>query len=437
MNVSSAVRRPDPVTEALTEVLGRVEQIRSGAVADYIPELASADPERFAIYATSVGGRAYGAGSGADTFTIQSISKPFVYALALDDRGFDRVHRHVGFEPSGEPFNAISLDHSGRPANPMINAGAIVTSALIDGVDPQARFDRITACLSAFAGRELQIDSRVYASEAATGHRNLALAHLTRATGALVREVGDATEVYFRQCSLLVTAADLSVMGATLANDGHNPLTGVQVVSSDVARHALSMMSSCGMYDRAGEWAIRVGMPAKSGVAGGIVAVKPGQFGIGVYSPRLDESGNSERGTQALTLLSHEYGLHVLQHPQNPASPIHQLTGGPATGLTIALRGEIDLLALEQIVHEVRQHTHGDPARASSLTLDLTLVTRVRPTAARLLAGAAAGRTAWGTVVRLVDPSGLVVGTPGPRVGRIAAEERGGPGSTRPAARSE
>ena len=407
---SSRVDRRDPVTEALTHVLDRIRTGSSGAVADYIPELAGADPEVSAISATSVGGGAYQAGSCEQAFTIQSIAKPFVYALALSDLGVDRVHRHVGFEPSGEPFNAISLDHAGRPANPMINAGAIVTSGLIEGPDPSARLARISGCLSAFAGRELQVDDKVWASESATGHRNRALAYLTLSTGALTRGVDDAIDVYFRQCSLLVTAADLSVMGATLANDGRNPRTGVQVVSSEIARHVLAMMGSCGMYDRAGEWAIRVGMPAKSGVAGGIVAVKPGQFGIGVYSPRLDESGNSSRGTEALAMLSHEYGLHLLQHPQRPASPVHALTGTPSSGLTVALRGEIDFIAFEQLVHEIRERTDGDPAGAGSLTLDLSRVTRIGPIATRLLAGAANGASAWGPVVSLIDPSGLVAG---------------------------
>ena len=407
-NESSMKSPADPVTEALAEVLARAEQITSGAVADYIPELASADPDELAISAVSVGGGAYRAGTCEQTFTIQSISKPFVYALALSDLGLDEVHRHVGFEPSGEPFNAISLDDSGRPANPMINAGAMVASGLVESENAQSRFERIRGCLSAFAGRALQIDPRVYASEAATGHRNRALAYLTLSTGALTREVDDATDVYFRQCALLVTAADLSVMGATLANDGRNPLTGVQVVSSEVARHVLSMMGSCGMYDRAGEWAIRVGMPAKSGVAGGIVAVKPGQFGIGVYSPRLDESGNSSRGTEALALLSHEYGLHLLQHPQSPVSPVHELTGSLASGVTVALRGEIDFIAFERLAHEIRQRTGGDPAGAASLTIDLTLVTRIGPTGARLLAAAANGATAWGSAVAVIDPSALI-----------------------------
>jgi glutaminase len=398
----------DPVSAALEEVLQRAAEVRTGVVADYIPELARADPEVLGISATSVLGRNYCAGSPDAAFTIQSISKPFVYALALSDLGVEAVHEHVGFEPSGEPFNAISLDESGRPANPMINAGAIVTSALIDGPTPDARYERIRSALSAFAGRELQLDGRVYASESASGHRNRALANLALATGALVRGVDDATDVYFRQCSLLVTAGDLAAMGATLANAGVNPVTGVQVVSAQVARHTLSVMGSCGMYDRAGEWAFRVGMPAKSGVGGGIVAVKPGQFGIGVFSPRLDEAGNSSSGSQALILLSQEYGLHLLAHPIIPASPIQRLSRISPTEVTIELRGEIDFVAIEQVAHEVRQLLHEDPTRANSLTVDLSSVTRIAPAAAQLLAAAADNGTTWATQVSLIDPSSLI-----------------------------
>lgn len=401
---SQDVGSSDPVTRALDDVLRRVAPIRSGTVADYIPELARADPDLLGISAISVLGGVYSAGNSGHTFTIQSISKPFVYALALGELGVDDVHRHVGFEPSGEPFNAISLDSNGRPANPMINAGAIVTSALIAGPNPNTRFERIRSTLSAFAGRELELDTHVYASESATGHRNRALANLTRATGVLARDVDDAIDVYFRQCSLLVTAADLAVMGATLANDGANPVTNLRVVPSEVARHTLSLMSSCGMYDRAGEWAFRVGMPAKSGVGGGIVAVKPGMFGIGVFSPRLDEAGNSSRGTQALTLLSAEYGLHLLAHPQVPASPIQRRIDDSGTSLTIELRGEIDLVAIERLTHEIER----EPAADMSLTLDLTSATLVRPAAARLLTLAANGETLWGPGVSLIDPASLV-----------------------------
>jgi glutaminase len=397
----------DPVTEILRQVLARAGQDRSGAVADYIPELADVDPEPFGIAAASVLGSVYTAGDSATTFTIQSISKPFVYAAALADLGVDEVHRHVGFEPSGEPFNAISLDARGRPANPMINAGAIVTSALIEAENPDARFDRIRRVLSDFAGRPLGLDDRVYRSESATGHRNRALAHLARSTGALHRDVDDAVEVYFRQCSLVVTAADLAVMGATLANAGVNPITGAAVVPAKVARHTLSIMSGSGMYDRAGEWAFRVGMPAKSGVGGGIVAVKPGQFGVGVFSPRLDEAGNSARGTGALTMLSHDYGLHLLSHPPAPVSPVRDLRVEAGGRIRVVLRGAIDLIAMEQLVAEVSAALTEDIA---VVVVDLAAATLVGPVAADVLRGFAEfDRDPWPQAkVELLDPAGLL-----------------------------
>ncbi len=301
-----------PVTLALETVLRRTAGETSGATADYIPELAAADPEGFGLAAVGVGGRVFSAGDTERAFTIQSISKPFVYALALSELGLDRVHEHVGFEPSGEAFNALSFDPAGRPSNPMINAGAIVTTALVPGVDAGERFERIRSALGAFAGRDLGVDEAVLASERATGHRNRGLAELTKASGALVGEVDAATDAYFRQCSVRVTVIDVAVMAATLAGGGVNPVTQVRVVDPLVARHTLALMASCGMYDHSGEWGSRVGLPAKSGVSGGIVAASPGRFGLGVFSPRLDAIGNSVRGVAALQLLSEEHGLHLL-----------------------------------------------------------------------------------------------------------------------------
>jgi glutaminase len=243
----------DPVSNALALVLATMSAERGGTVANYIPELATADPDAFGIALASVLGRNYGAGDSASEFTIQSISKPFVFALAVSELGLDEVALHVGFEPSGDAFNAISLDeHTGRPANPMINAGAIVTSALVGGTDSEDRFERIRTSLSAFAGRDLGVDERVFASERDTGDRNRALGYLTRATGVLPRPVPDAVDVYFRQCAVLVTAADLAVMGATLANAGVNPETGHAVITEEVAEYTLAVMASCGMYDYAG-----------------------------------------------------------------------------------------------------------------------------------------------------------------------------------------
>ena len=230
----------------------------------------------------------------------------------------------------------------------MINAGAIVTSSLVRADGREERFQRIRRVLSAFAGRQLSVDERVFASEEATGDRNRALAYLCRNAGSLAVPVEDALWAYFRQCSLLVTTADLAMMMATLANGGVNPRTAEAVVTEPIAQLALSMMTSCGMYDHAGEWLLRVGLPAKSGVSGGIAAASPGQFGIGVYSPRLDSWGNSARGVAALTDLSSRFDLHMLHNPGVAASPI--AASGIHDGVvTVALRGELEFAAAEEV----------------------------------------------------------------------------------------
>lgn len=399
----------DPVSDALDGVVRRHRDLTSGEIADYIPELATADPDQFGIAVTSVHGRVHTAGDAAAEFTIQSSSKPFVLALAVAESGLDRVAEHVDFEPSGEPFNAISLDpDSGRPANPMINAGAIVIAGLVAGRTVAERFERVRSTLSAFAGRELDVDERVYRSEDRTGDRNRALAHLARSARVLEASVEDAVEVYFRQCSLLVTARDLSVMAATLANAGVNPVTGVHVVDEQVARLTMSVMASCGMYDGSGDWMVRVGLPAKSGVGGGIIATAPGQFGIGVFSPPLDPQGNSVRGVAALRTLSQEYGLHLLTHPSTRRSPI-VTSQDREEHHVITLRGELDFISAEELVGHLLEITDGDdgPRR---VVLDLTGVTRVRPPAERLLAATASTLSAAGIELSALDTSGVVEG---------------------------
>jgi glutaminase len=377
----------DPVAAALSLLLDAHRDDTSGALADYIPELATVDPDGFGIALTSVHGRTAHAGDARTPFTIQSVSKPFVYALAACELGIDEVARHVGFEPSGEPFNAISLDAAtGRPANPLINAGAIVTSALVGGGDAEERFDRVRAFLSACAGRDLDVDEAVYASEDATGDRNRALAHLARSAGVLRQPVDDATEVYFRQCSLVVTTEDLSVMAATLANGGVNPVTEATVMSERVATVTLAIMTTCGMYDHSGAWMARVGLPAKSGVGGGIVAVNPSQFGIGVYSPRLDEYGNSIRGSDVLQSLSERFELHVFDHPDRPRSPIVRAddhTGEHGDELTLVVRGELDLISAEEVVAFLREWAA--TRTAGTIHVDASGVSRVREVARRLL----------------------------------------------------
>lgn len=389
------------VSEAMQQLLDATRD-REGVLADYIPELATADPDHYGLAVVSVLGRSYVAGDVEVPFTVQSVSKPFVFALALADHGLDTVARHVGFEPSGEPFNAISLDAvTGRPANPMINAGAIVTTSLVRAGDPAERFERIHSMLSAFAGRTLGFDERVYRSEAATGDRNRALAYLAKSSGVLVGDVDEAVDVYFRQCSIEVTAIDLAVMAATLANGGVNPRTGATVVDEATARHTLAVMASCGMYDYAGEWMLRVGLPAKSGVGGGIAAAQPGQFGIGVFSPPLDARGNPSRGIAALETLSGDYGLHVLEHPSDARSPVD--VRASVAEHVVALRGDIDFVAAERSVHALLEAA----SQTSTVTLDLSRLTRLRPIGERLLGAAIREIRRDGGTVVILDPADL------------------------------
>ncbi|MFF2777656.1 glutaminase A [Streptomyces sp. NPDC058052] len=370
----------DPVTDSLDEVHRRLSGLRDGAVADYIPELAGADPDDFGIALVSMAGHSYRAGTTDKPFTLQSVSKPFVYALALSDLGVDEVLRRVGVEPSGDAFNAISLESgTGRPANPMINAGAIATTALVRAGSAEERFRRILDRLSAFAGRTLDVDEAVHASEAATGDRNRALAYLMRSAGSLRADPEETADTYFRQCAVRVTAADLAVMAATLADGGRNPVTGVQVVAEPDAVRTLAVMATCGMYDAAGRWMLDVGLPAKSGVSGGLIAAGPARFGVAVYSPPLDASGNPVRGVAALGVLSERFGLHIMHRPGLRAATV---TGaerlaydGRDIGLVTA-QGVLEFTEFEALVHAVREVTPTVPGR---VVLDLTAVTEVLP----------------------------------------------------------
>lgn len=284
----------------------------SGEVADYIPELNKADPAHFGISLATIDGHVYDVGDTTVQFTIQSISKAFVFALALETLGLEHVGSVISVEPSGEAFNSIRLTADNRPFNPMVNAGAIACSGLIHYTEGDRAFDRIYDALSRFAGRRLDIDDAVFHSERSTGDRNRAIAWLLHNYGILKGNVDQALDVYFRQCSILVNSHDLAVMAATLANGGVNPITGERVISANVVARTLSVMTSSGMYDYAGEWIYRVGIPAKSGVGGGIIAALPAQFGFGTFSPRLDSHGNSARGLKTCEALSSYFGLHLL-----------------------------------------------------------------------------------------------------------------------------
>ena len=343
-----------PIGEYLSRLLVKHGPVRDGAVATYIPELAKADPEWFGICIATADGHVYETGDSRQAFTIQSISKAFVYGLALDDRGRERVLGAIGVEPSGEAFNSISLaPGTGAPLNPMINAGAITAASLVAGHSPADRFERVLAVMSQYAGRRLELDEAVYRSERDTGHRNRAIGHMLRNFDVLKEDPEIALDLYFRQCSVRVTCRDLALMGATLANGGVNPLTGEVAVRSEHVESILSVMLTCGMYDYAGEWVYRIGLPAKSGVAGGILAILPGQLGIGVFSPRLDARGNSVRGVRVCEEMSRDMNLHFLS-PVRVADSVIRSRRSLATLRSKRRRCAADTKVFDELGHGVR-----------------------------------------------------------------------------------
>jgi glutaminase len=311
-----------PFRTYLNELHTTYQNLNEGAVADYIPELALAKPEWFGISVMTLDGQSFDVGDCRQSFTIQSISKAFVYGLALEDHGRDYVLSKVGVEPSGDAFNSIVLDEAtNRPYNPMVNAGAIATTDLIKGKDGTERLKRILDMFRRYTGREMQIDVPVSLSERATGSRNRAIAHLMHNFGMISDRIEETLDLYFQQCSILVTSHDLAAIAVTLANGGKNPITGEQAIETTYVQDVLSVMHSCGMYDYSGEWTYRVGMPAKSGVGGGITAVAPQKLGIGVFSPLLDAKGNSARGIKVCETIAEDFGFH----PFNASTPTHNL----------------------------------------------------------------------------------------------------------------
>ncbi|MFE6780629.1 glutaminase A [Streptomyces sp. NPDC057680] len=413
----------DAVNAVLANLCREFRELDGGQLATYIPPLTRADPSDFGIALASASGHRYRAGEADRLFTIQSVSKPFVLALALSELGAAEVFRRVGAEPSGEPFNAISLDpETGRPANPMINAGAIATTALVPAATAEQRFARILETLSGFAGRALDVDEEVHRAEAATGDRNIALAHLMRAAGSLTGDPSEALDVYFRQCAIRVHAVDLAVMAATLANGGVNPVTGARVVPEPVTVQVLAVMATCGMYDGSGDWLLRVGLPAKSGVSGGLVAVSPGRSGMGCYSPLLDAAGNPVRAVAALSVLSRELGLHLMHNPPPGTPTVVEPGPGDGPGETawsrtgnetapgdppawVAAQGELDFTAAERLAYALAERLPEVGRRRA--VVDLVHVTAVDAAAETLIRGVLERVTARGHLVGLVGGAAL------------------------------
>lgn len=364
---------PTPVPEYLDHLLEQVRDDDSGELADYIDELAAADPEKLGVALCTTSGNLYSAGDDDCEFTIQSISKPFVYALALEELGAAEVHKYVGVEPSGEAFNAISLEEdTHRPANPMINAGAIAVNQLINGAESsvQERVEKIRAFFSKLAGRELRIDASLVESELANAHRNLAIAHLLREFGMVQDQAHDAIDSYTQQCSVLVTVRDLAAMAATLANGGVQPVTGERVCSAAAARITQAVMTSAGMYDGSGQWMVNVGIPAKSGVAGGLIGTMPGQLGLASLSPRLNEQGNSVRGVRIFREMSASLGLNLMGADYYTAPGIRSVERREDCTVVV-LQGMINFTAAEKILHDLS----GERIVGGTLVLDVSNVT--------------------------------------------------------------
>jgi glutaminase len=316
---------PDPewVRRLVLEAYERYRGLDEGKVADYIPALARVPRDLFGIVVVGVNGNVIEVGDVNHLFTIQSVSKPFVYALVCDLLGADEARTKLGANSTGLPFDsviAVEL-HPDRKTNPLVNSGAIATSSLAPGSNVGERWEFVHRGLSAFAGRSLAIDEDVYRSELATNGRNLGIARLLASYGRMYCDPDEATEVYTRQCSLLVTAHDLAVMGATLANGGTNPMTGARVVGADTCRRVLAVMATAGLYERSGDWLYDIGLPGKSGVGGGIVTVSPGKGGCGTFSPPLDGAGNSVRGQLATDHLSTALGLNLFSSAAQLAEP--------------------------------------------------------------------------------------------------------------------
>ena len=371
-------------------------------MASYIPELAKADPNWLGICLVTMDGVAYSVGDSEQLFTIQSISKPFVYATALADRGRDFVARRVGVEPSGDAFNSISLHpQTGAPLNPMINAGAIASTSLVNGDTPEAQWQRIESALAAYMGRDISVDELVYRSESETGFRNRAIAWMLKNFGITDGEPMASLENYFRQCSILVNCRDLAYMAATLANGGVHPLSGTRALPAEHVERVLSVMATCGMYDYAGSWLYEVGIPAKSGVGGGIIAALPGRFGIGVFSPRLDEKGNSLRGIEVCKQFSRDFSLHVFTRAGDPKTALSRVyTGADAPSRRqpdaelrahlkehahrikyLCLHGLLAVDGVEYVIRRMRDMA----SDSHSFILDMNLVTGISESAARLL----------------------------------------------------
>jgi glutaminase len=301
------------VRELVAEAYARFKSIDEGKNADYIPALAMVPRELFGVCVVGTSGAAYAAGDTDYEFSIQSVSKPFVFALVCQAVGEDEAREKLGVNSTGLPFNSvIAIERTpDGTTNPMVNAGAIAAASLAPGATADAKWRFIQQGLSAFAGRELMLNGEVYQSEAAANRRNQGIANLLQSYNRIYFDPIQATDIYTKQCSLNVTARDLAAMAATLANGGVNPVTGKRIIDAVHCQHVLAVMVTAGLYENSGDWLYETGLPGKSGVSGGIVTVSPGKGGLGAFAPPLDDAGNSVKGQLTARFLSEQLGLNL------------------------------------------------------------------------------------------------------------------------------
>jgi glutaminase len=308
--------RLPPSDEIVALVDGAYERYRTntdGKNSQVYPALAEVSSELFGICVVGTNGEVHSVGEADHDFSIMSVSKPFIFALVCEAIGAEQARSKLGANATGLPFNSLAaIEQSGDGrTNPMVNAGAIATTSLVPGVTAAEKWKFIHSGLSQFAGRPLPLNEEVYASATKTNHRNQSIARLLQSFGRIYSDPAEATDLYTRQCSLNVSARDLAVMGATLADGGVNPVTKVRVVSPTVCHYALAVMATAGLYESSGDWLFDVGLPGKSGIGGGIVTVSPGKGGLGTFAPPLDAAGNSVKGQLVARYLSQRLGMDL------------------------------------------------------------------------------------------------------------------------------
>ena len=304
---------PRQVQAAVDEAYRLYRAEASGTTSQTYPALARVPGHLFGICVAGVGGSMYRAGDSGHEFTIMSVAKPFVFALVCETLGAEQARQKLGVNATGLAFDSLSFverSADGR-SNPMVNAGAIAATSLVQGESSNEKWEYLADGLSRFAGRDLRMSDETYASASATNHRNRAIANLLASRNRIYWDPAETVDLYTRQSCLLTSAEDLAVMTATLADGGVNPVTGVRAVTPDACRHALAVMATAGMYETSGDWLFDVGVPGKSGIAGGVIAVSPGKGGLGAFSPLLDPAGNSVRGQLAARHLSRTLGLSL------------------------------------------------------------------------------------------------------------------------------